>query len=153
MQRLFRGCRVSGRLDFGARGRVGVADPLQVMQAVQAEIGLWVQASVGHDSGDHVEVEGVMGQVQFEEALGLVGGFVSGRDCGLSGRQIALNPGPLQLPARNASGPRFNAVVAGPCWKRGGTYGPVSLNGQVGRDFSSLILSSPEWNSDGWAAN
>jgi hypothetical protein len=53
---------------------IGVTDPLQVMQTVQAEIGLWVQASVGHDSGDHVEVEGVIGQVQFEEALGLVGG-------------------------------------------------------------------------------
>jgi hypothetical protein len=55
--------------------RIGVTDPLQVMQTVQAEIGLWVQASVGHDSGDHVEVEGVVGQVQFEEALGLVGGI------------------------------------------------------------------------------
>jgi hypothetical protein len=44
------------------------------MQTVQAEIGLWVQASVGHDAGDHLEVEGIVGQVQFEEALGLVGG-------------------------------------------------------------------------------
>ena len=44
------------------------------MQTVQAEIGLWVQASVGHDPGDDVEVEGVIGQVQFEEAPGRVGG-------------------------------------------------------------------------------
>jgi len=40
---------------------VCVADPLQIVQAVQAEIGLRVQASVGHDSRDHVEVEGVVG--------------------------------------------------------------------------------------------
>jgi hypothetical protein len=90
-----------------------------------------------------VEVEGLVGQVKFKEALGLVGGIVIGSDSGLSGRQMALKPVPLQLPASDASGPRFKAVVISPCWNRGGTYGPVCLNGQVGREVSSLILSSP----------
>ena len=58
----------------GERRRVSVADPLQIVQAVQAEIGLRVQAAVRHDSRDHVEVEGIVGQVKFKEALGLVGG-------------------------------------------------------------------------------
>src|SRR5580658_5948306 len=74
MQRLLRGCRVSVWVYLRGGSRIGVADPLQVMQTVQAEIGLWAQASVGHNSGDHVEVEGVIGQVQFEEALGRVSG-------------------------------------------------------------------------------
>lgn len=39
----------------------------------------------------------VVRQVELKSALDLVGGFVSGRDCGLSGRRIALNPDPLQL--------------------------------------------------------
>ena len=96
------------------------------MQSVQAEIALWVQSAVRDHPGDDLKIKAVIRQVELEEALGLVGGFVtgvsvSGRDCGLSGRQIALNPGPFQLPTRNASGPNSNAVVSGPCWNRGGT--------------------------------
>ena len=43
------------------RCRIGVTDPLQIVQAVEAQIGLWVQASVGYYSGDNVEVEGLVG--------------------------------------------------------------------------------------------
>jgi hypothetical protein len=91
------------------------------MQAVQAEIGLGVQSPVRDHPGDDVKIKAVIRQVELQEALGLVGGVVSGSDSGLSGRQIALKPGPLQLPVKNASGPNCNAVVSGPCWNRGGT--------------------------------
>ena len=50
-------------------------------------------------------MKAVVRQVELEEPLVWLGGFVSGRDFKLSGRQIALKPGPLQLPCRKASGP------------------------------------------------
>src|SRR5208337_1016303 len=131
---------------FRGGRRLGVTGPLQVMQTVQAEIGLWVQASVGHDSGDHVEVEGVIGQVQFEEALGRVRGVRQWPRLWIVRPPDGIESGPSPAPARNASGPRFNAVVIGPCWNRGGTYGPASLNGHFGREDSSLIFNSPELN-------
>jgi hypothetical protein len=50
---------------------------------------------------------------------------VNGSDCGLSGRQIALNPFPRQTPGKNPSGPRFSAVVIGPRPNRGGVDLPL----------------------------
>jgi len=90
-----------------------------------------------------MEVEGIVGQVKFKVALGLVGWDRNWVRFGIVGPPDGIEASPLQWPASDASGPRFKAVVIGPCWYRGGTYEPVYLNGQVGREVSSLILSSP----------
>ena len=44
------------------------------MQAVQAEIGLWVQSPVRDHPGDDSKIKAVVRQVELEEALGLIGG-------------------------------------------------------------------------------
>jgi hypothetical protein len=64
MERLSRGCRVSGRHDLGARGRIGVADPLEVMQTIEIEVGLIIEAAVRDDARDDLKVEAVIGQIK-----------------------------------------------------------------------------------------
>jgi|SRR5208282_765438 len=58
----------------------------------------------------------------------------------LSGRQIALKPGPqlLQVPGSDASGPSCSAVVMGPCWNRGG---PRELTRSRGRSVAEVMAN------------
>src|ERR1700729_1436932 len=55
----------------GKRRRIGVGYPLEVVQAVKTEVSLRVQSPIRHDPRDHVKVECLACQVEFEEALGL----------------------------------------------------------------------------------
>jgi hypothetical protein len=45
---------------------IGVTGSLKVMQAVQAEIGLWVQSPVRNHSGDDLKMKAVVRQVELE---------------------------------------------------------------------------------------
>jgi hypothetical protein len=51
MQRLTRRRGIAGRIDMLGRLWIGVTGPVKVMQAIQAEIALWVQSPVRDDPG------------------------------------------------------------------------------------------------------
>lgn len=117
MERLSGGLRVSDRVARGRRRRVGVGDTLEVVEPVQIDVGLVVDSAVGDGAGNDLEIEALAGQVELEEArigAGWVGVIWFSGENWLSGRQIALNPLPRQLPGRDARGPSCNAVVIGP---------------------------------------
>lgn len=63
MQRLTRRRGIAGRMYMLGRLWIGVTGSLEVMQAVQAEIGLWVQSPVRDHPGDDLKMKAVVRQV------------------------------------------------------------------------------------------
>ncbi len=70
MQRLTCRLGIAVRMHMRRRLWIGVTHPLQVMQAVQAEILLRVHAAVRNDTRNDVEIKAVVRKVQFEEPFG-----------------------------------------------------------------------------------
>lgn len=78
-------------MTVGAGRRVRVADPLEVGQAVQIEVGLDVETPVRDDAGDDVKVKAVGRQVELEEPM----------DCAVLGRLVVVGP-PDRIEARSS---------------------------------------------------
>jgi hypothetical protein len=68
MQRLPRRLRISTRITRRRRG-IGVADPLEIGEAVEIEVLLVGKTSVRDHARDHVKVEAVIRQVELKEPM------------------------------------------------------------------------------------
>ncbi len=118
---LSRAVDLIGRFSWELYGIVGYL--LEVVQTVEADVGLGVEAAVGHDSGNNAKVERLAGPVELQEALDK---RLAGLGCGVVGAPDRVESG--SSPASREGGK----------WAKveGGCDGALQEAGRNGRSWA-----------------